>query len=81
MAVVFRPNDPIRREDDLVLRAGARDVDNLVQRALDNAADYDQLLSDGVVRSRSTISVHVPRGELANAEQVKREPFYLRYGA
>lgn len=79
MAVEFRPNDPIRPKDDVVLRAGAGEVDNLVQRAIDNAADYDELFTAGVVRSRYTISVHVPRGALPTAEDVTADSFYGRY--
>jgi hypothetical protein len=44
--VEFRPEDPIRPEDDVVLRGGGS-VDNLVARALEHARDYRHLVEAG----------------------------------
>ena len=81
MSVEYRPRDPIPPGDDVVLRAGSGAVDILVQRAIVNAPDYEQLLRDGHVRSIFTMSVHVPRGDLPAAEDLLADPFYLRYRA
>lgn len=75
MAIEFRSDDPIRPDDDVVIRAGSGDVHILVQRAIDNAGDYEQLLHDGFVRSVFTISVHVPRGELSTPKEVLADAF------
>src|SRR5664279_5479063 len=81
MSVEYRPRDPIPPGDDVVLRAGSGAVDILVQRAIVNAPDYEQLLRDGHVRSIFTMSVHVPRGDLPTTEDLLADPFYLRYRA
>lgn len=81
MTIEYRPNDPIREDDDVILRGGSGAVDILVTRALDNAPDYEEMRLAGVVRSCYTISVHVPRGTLATPQDIKEHAFYRRYGA
>lgn len=77
--IVFRPDDPVRPEDDIVLRAGGGSVENLVQRALSNAADYAELVADGTCASPYTISVHVPRQGRATKDELLANPPYSRY--
>lgn len=78
MPVEFRPDDPIRPEDDIVLRAGGGS-DNLVARALEHAPDYRHLVEAGVCRTAWTISVHVPRLGRATKGDLLAAPPYVRY--
>jgi hypothetical protein len=77
--VVFRHDDPIRPEDDVVLRAGGGQVDNLARRALDNAPDYADLVAAGHCSSPYTISVHVPRAGRATKAMILASPGYAAY--
>lgn len=60
MRVRIREHDPIRPDDDVVIRAGGGSVQALVDRARLNAPDYQDLYDRGVIRSTYTISVNVP---------------------
>jgi hypothetical protein len=77
--IEFRPDDPIRPDDDIVLRAGGGAVDNLVERALEHAPDYGDLVAAGVCRSPWTISVHVPRAGRATKDELLAVPPYVHY--
>lgn len=79
MPVEYRPDDPVRTEDDIVLRAGGGSVDNLVAKAIENAPDYTDLVAAGHVRSRYTISVHIPREDRASLEDILKEVPYILY--
>jgi len=63
-----------------VLRAGGGSVDNLVQRALENALEYTELVDQGLCPSPYTISVHVPRERRASKDDILASPQYARYG-
>jgi hypothetical protein len=77
--VVFRHGDPIRPDDDVVLRAGGGQVENLVRRAVENAPDYASLVAAGYCRSPYTISVHVPRHGRATKDEILASPGYAVY--
>lgn len=79
MPVVFRDDDPIRPEDDIVLRAGGGQVDILVRRALDNAPEYADLVAAGHCATPYTISVHVPREGRATKAMILASPGYAAY--
>lgn len=63
-----------------MLRAGGGSVDNLVQRALDNAPAYAEFAAGGLCPSPYTISVHVPREHRASKDEILTSPQYARYG-
>lgn len=71
--------DPVAPDDDIVLRAGGGSVDNLFQRALENAVFYQELAQEGLIRSPWTISVHIPREGVASREDLLKGPPYSRY--
>jgi acetylornithine deacetylase/succinyl-diaminopimelate desuccinylase-like protein len=77
--IVFRSDDPVRPDDDIVLRAGGGPVENLVQQALANAADYAGLVADGTCTSPYTIFVHVPRQGRATKHELLANPPYSLY--
>lgn len=79
MPVEFPPDDPIRTDDDLVLRAGGGTVDNLVERALEHARDYRHLVEAGLCRSPWSISVHVPRAGRATKDELLAVAPYVHY--
>lgn len=79
MRIELRQGDAVDPNDDIVLRAGGGSVDNLVKRALENAAYYHDLVSRGLIESPWTISVHIPREGLASKSDLLQGPPYSRY--
>lgn len=75
----LRPNDPIRPDDDLVIRAGGGSVEALLDRALLNAEEYQPLVDAGHLRSPYTVSVNVPREGVATLEELLAAPPYVNY--
>jgi hypothetical protein len=59
--------------------AGRGSVENLFQRALENAVDHAGLVAGGICPSPYTISVHVPRLGRATKDELLANPPYSLY--